>query len=340
MVGSQLTSTFKRLQEIVASHDRFVLSGHENIDGDSLGSMVAFYAYLRGLNKQVTAFSHEPIASRYDLVDLVPEVNVFDAAKDGETVRAAEVFIAFDLCTPSRLGRIPEFFDGDHPLQIYVDHHPLAGRKPGHLSVMDATQFASGKIVYDYLRFANAPFNASMAVALLTAVLTDTGWFRYSSTTDETFKTVHELMPYCPIPLHELYRAIYQSNEIAYLRMLGRVVASAREEAGGKVLWSTIPATLARELGVQPGWETDAILDVMRSGDGVEAVALFRELPDGRIRVNLRSQGLIDVNQIARSIGGGGHRHSAGATIGGPLEKESQRVVRSLVKSLGAALAS
>lgn len=336
-MSAELESAFKRLQEVVAAHGRFVLCGHQNIDGDSLGSMVAFYSYLCGLGKEVVAYSIEPIGVRYDFIDLATEVRVFDPEKDAKSIRAADVFVAFDLCTPTRLGRIPDFFQGERPLQVYVDHHPVHGRKPGHLNVMDSTQFASGKIVYDYLQFVGAPLNGSIAIALLTAILTDTGWFRYSNTNEETFKTVHELVPHCATPLSELYRAIYQRNEISYLRMLGKVVAGAREEAGGRVLWSTIPEALARDLGVEPGWETDAILDVMRSGDGVEVVALFRELNDGRIRVNLRSKGSLDVNQVARLIGGGGHRHAAGATISGPLEKESQRVVRSLLKNLEAA---
>ncbi|MFO0981820.1 MAG: DHHA1 domain-containing protein [Planctomycetota bacterium] len=336
MVSPELAESFQRLRELVERKQRFVLSGHQNIDGDSLGSMVAFFAYLRRLGKQVTAFSLEPISNRYDFVDLAREVRVFDAEEHAQLVQSADVFMAFDLCTPARLGRIPEFFADHHPAQVYVDHHPLDGPRPGHLNVMDATQFASGKIVYDYLKFVGAPLDASMALGLLTAILTDTGWFRYSNTSAETFRVVHELEPHSKVRLHELYRAIYQRNEINYLRMLGSVVAGARVELGGRVLWSTIPLCMVKDLGLVPGWETDAILDVMRSGDGVEAVALFRELPDGRIRVNLRSRGVADVNLVARGLGGGGHRHAAGATIDGPLERESRRVVQSLVNSLEA----
>jgi bifunctional oligoribonuclease and PAP phosphatase NrnA len=98
-------------------------------------------------------------------------------------------------------------------------------------------------------------------------------------------------------------------------------------------LWATIPLALAAELGVGP-YETDELLDLMRTGRDSEVIALFKEQPGATLRLNLRSSGRVDVGQIALALGGGGHAYAAGATLAGDLEAASKRVVTALIDAI------
>ncbi|MEW6741148.1 MAG: bifunctional oligoribonuclease/PAP phosphatase NrnA [Planctomycetota bacterium] len=336
MTTSSLARVFGELRELVETKRRFALSGHVSIDGDSLGSMVAFYFYLLDLGREVRAFVYEPLSQRYDYLGIDSLVEVFAASRHTEFVRRSDAFIAFDLSSPSRLGDAEAALRKGNCKVVYIDHHPQHGPPPGDINVIDESACATGKIVYDYFKHCGARLTPPVARSLITAIVTDTGWFRYSNTTREAFRVMAELLDN-EVDLVGLYRAIYQRNSLPLLRLTGTVTAHLKEEAGGQLLWATIPLEQSRELGLDEDYDTDVILDLLRSGDGVEVVALFREVPEGKVRVNLRSQGAVDVNRVARRFGGGGHRNAAGITYSGDLAADAERIIGALRDELDAA---
>jgi len=214
---------------------------------------------------------------------------------------------------------------------VCVDHHQ-ADHLPGDLNIHDSAAPATGKIVLDIMRSMGVTPDRKMAQALFVAISTDTGWFRYSNTSATVLQDASQLMA-LGLDGAKMYREVYQRNEVSLIRLMGRVAATLNAEMGNSLLWATIPNALIEELRVGQ-FETDELLDLMRTGREAECVALFREMPDGEIRINLRSRGLVDTSEIAREFNGGGHRHASGATIEGPLDDVARRVVKRLKEAL------
>lgn len=323
-----MSDTFEDLAERLRSEiergRRFVLSGHVDIDGDSLGSMLAMRAFLARRGKDVTAFCFEPVHDRYGFLQPHRSVEIFDRERHAPLVRSADVFMMFDFSSVKRMPGLWDVVCEGKALKVVIDHHPTK-TLPGDLNIHVPEAPATGKIVFDLFRRWGEEVDAYMAEALFVAISTDTGWFRYSNVSPVVFRDASELAAK-GVDAHRVYREIYQRNDVNLVRLMGRVAGCVRDEVDGRLLWATIPQSLVRELGVGP-FETDELLDFLRTARTAELVVLLRELPDGQVRVNLRSRGAIDVGELAQSIGGGGHRHAAGATVPGPLDEAVRRVV-------------
>ncbi|MCA9255069.1 MAG: DHH family phosphoesterase [Phycisphaerales bacterium] len=331
-----LDESTRRFGEVLERSETFLLSGHVNIDGDSLGSMLAMHYFLRARGKRSVAICFEPLLDRYAFLGADGVVEVFDPARHGDLARDADCFMMFDFSSPSRMPGLWDAVRHGHAFKVCVDHHP-ADELPGDLNLHDVRAPATGKIVLDVIRDLGGPLDGKIAEALLVAISTDTGWFRYSNTSAHVLRDAADLLSVDGIDASRVYQEVYQRNEVALIRLMGRVAADIREELGGRLLWGVIPYALVNELGVGT-FETDELLDLMRTGRDAECVALLRELEDGVVRVNLRSRGAVDVSGIAREIGGGGHLFAAGANLEVPLAAAAELVVGKLRAALDRAV--
>lgn len=324
-----LQDSAHELAKVLERCQTFLLSGHVNIDGDSLGSMLGMYYYLRARGKKVRALAFEPLMERYSFLHGERAVEIFDPVVHAAVAHDVECFMMFDFSSISRMPGLWDMVREGSAFTVCVDHHRTEER-PADLNIQVPSAPATGKIVLELIRALGGAISPPIAEALLVAISTDTGWFRYSNTTPQVLQDAAELLGSDPgLAASAIYREIYQRNDVALIRLIGRVAADLRAELDGRLLWATIPMALVDELGVGV-FETDELLDLMRTGRDAECVALLRELPGNEIRVNLRSHGKIDVSELAREIGGGGHVHSAGATLRDDLESATQRVIGKL----------
>lgn len=330
----KITEWASRLTEVLEGNESFLLSGHVNIDGDSLGSMLGMLQFLRQRGKQVVGIVYEEIAERYAFLGGERFTEIFDPVRHQKIAREADVFMMFDFSATSRMPGLWDLVKEGQAFKVCVDHH-VAESLPGDLNLHMSTAPATGKIVLDLIRAMGGTIDRSIAEPLFVAISTDTGWFRYSNTGPQSLHDAADLLG-DELVASAIYREIYQRNELSLIRLMGRVLAEVHAEKEGQLLWATIPMTLIDELGTGP-FETDELLDIMRTSREAECVALFRELPDGIIRVNLRSRGRIDVSELARLVGGGGHRHAGGTTMEGPLDEVAERVVKMARDALAAA---
>lgn len=329
--------TARQFEEVLEGNTTFLLSGHVDIDGDSLGSMLGMLYFLRRRGKEVRALCYEAIHERYAFLGGDEVVEVFDPAQHTELAKNVDVFMMFDFSATSRMPGLWPIVQQGNAYRVCVDHHP-SDELPGHLNLHFPSEPATGAIVLNLIERLGGEIDRQIAEPLLVAISTDTGWFRYSNTSSKVLADAARLIE-SGIDAHEVYREIYQRNDTSLIRLMGRVAAEVHDEADGKLLWATIPMQLIRELGVGV-FETDELLDLLRTGRDAEVVALFRELEDGSVRVNLRSRGRVNVSRLALDIGGGGHRHAAGATVAGPLSTAADLVVGRARAALEAELAA
>ena len=329
---SRLAPRFEELRTLLDGARTVVVSGHTKADGDAVGAVAALRRHLELEGRHVTALLREPLSPRYDFMQFARRHEVYSAARHDKLVREAAVFVMCDLSSLARLGPLEEPVREGSCKTVCIDHHPCEDNGPADVNLLDPEATATGRIVWDYIRHVEGRIDREIAESVFVSVSTDTGWFRYSNTDAEVMRLGADLAAY-GLDLPGMYRRIYQANSPAMLRLLGHATRSMHAELDGRLVWTVIRDACVRDLEVGR-LDADPILDVLRSGESAQVVALFTELADGSIAVSLRSRGP-DVNEIARRYGGGGHAYAAGTTLE-PDQAEPR--MRALIADLRTAL--
>jgi phosphoesterase RecJ-like protein len=312
---------------------RPLLITHRRPDGDALGALVAAALALRtrGLDPRPTLF--EAFPPRYALLrDLVPwhrwpeERAALEADSDA--------LVIVDTCASTQLGPIAAYLPRA-PRTLVIDHHPTPdplATRPGDLRLLDETAGAVCLILTELVRALDVPLSPPLATALFVGLATDCGWFRYSNTDARVLRAATELAGAGAVP-NVIYRAIYEQDSPARLRLTARVLQSLRLLADDRLAVLTLRQADFAAAGADSTMTEDLVNEASRLGC-VEATILFTEEPDGHVRANFRSKSTLDVSALARSFGGGGHVRAAGARPPGSWDDVIARVTAAAVAAL------
>ena len=302
------TADLQAVVDAIRSHDRFLVTTHENPDGDALGSLLAAKLGLDALGKDSVMYlaGETPLPREYtwmpfgNLRRTIPE----DAAD--------RVLLALDCANESRLGPDPEVLHSA-PLVVNVDHHHDNTRF-GAVNLVVADASSTGEIVRDLLAELGVELTPDIAEALYIALVTDTGRFQYTNTTPKALRLAAELVE-AGADVHKIFQDVYESVQFAKLKLLARALERAQIYEGGRLVISYLLRDDFAEVGAAEPY-SEGIIDYLRAVEGADMAALIREPPRGdgpARRVSLRaSADEIDVSRIARASGGGGHRQAAG----------------------------
>src|SRR6266536_4936271 len=298
-------------------HDRFVLTTHENPDGDALGSLLAANLALEHLGKDTVMVLHgdAPLPSEYAFMPLG------DLQRRWPDDVAERVLLAVDCANESRIAD-PEVL-GRVPLSINVDHHHDNTRF-GRINLVVADASSTGEVLRDLFRELGVELTPDIAEALYIALVTDTGRFQYTNTTPKALRLAAELVE-AGADVHRVFQGVYESVEFAKLKLLARALERAQIYEGGRLVVSYLLRSDFTELNVAEAF-SEGIIDYLRAVEGADMAALIREPPrrDGPARrVSLRaSTDELDVSAIARRSGeGGGHRQAAGFSSDKSIEE-------------------
>ncbi len=241
--------------------------------------------------------------------------------------------VVVDASETSRLGEFGPYFQPERTLVI--DHHPVAAdRIAGRLELIDPAAAATAELVYDVLQETGEPMEVGAARALYVGLVTDTGSFRYSNSSPRSHRVAAALIESGAEP-GDLYRPLFATLTPADLETLRVALERLERDVELGFVWTTLAADVAQRFGVLDEYEE--IIEPLRNLEGTEIAALLREPEPGVVKLSLRSSGAADVAQLARSLGGGGHRKAAGATLEGDLDAVTERVVaacRALLREL------
>src|SRR5438034_9837781 len=319
--------------EAIQSHDRFLVTTHENPDGDALGSRLAMTLALEALGKDAVMYlaGEAPLPREYSWMPLdglqrkVPD----DAA--------TRVLLALDCANESRLGPDPEVLHSA-PLVVNVDHHHDNSRF-GAVNVVVADASSTGEIVRDLLRALGVELTPDVAEALYIALVTDTGRFQYTNTTPKALRLAAELVE-AGADVHKIFQGVYENVQFAKLKLLARALERAQVYEGGALVVSYLLRGDFVEVGAAEPY-SEGIIDYLRGVEGAIVSVLIREPPrsDGPTRrVSLRSSSdEVDVSAIARKSGGGGHRQAAGFSSEASIEDITEFIRQEYVAARGSA---
>lgn len=327
---------WKPLEKLIAAKQRFVLTTHMNPDGDGLGSEVGLALYLQSQGKDVTVLNDGAVPPNFEFLARLFPMQPFDETWAREVVDGAEVVILLDTAVRPRLGRVAPLLSREGLEIVILDHH-LGEPKFGSLAIVVPGACAAGELVYDFVRRQPGGITEPIAAALYTALVTDTGSFRFANTDPEAHAMAAHLVSAGAAP-ETLHAVIYQHRHAGRVRFQGHVWSCLQLTDDGRVAWMEVDRATMHHYGVDSG-DTEGLVDFPRNIQGVEAVALVSETASGECKVSLRSTGRVNVEQVAAKFGGGGHRAAAGATLPGPLATGRERVVTALREAVAGAIA-
>ena len=329
----------ERLAAIVAAlaaARHIVLTTHVNADGDGAGSQAAVAAWLRARGKPVHIVNPTPFPSLYRHLlngeDLVRDPSHPETA---ETLRSADVLFVLDTCEPRRIGRIASSLRRARVLVL--DHHVPSDGGIAGLALQDASACATGELVYDLLSVGGLekPWPAAVREGIYTAIVTDTGSFRFSNTDRRAHEIAGELIEQGVDP-EQVYRLIYATVPMRRVQLLRYALDHLETDDPFPTTFISIERGVVERLGANAD-DLEGLVEHARSVEGTVIALLFRETADGATKVSLRSAGEVDVNAIARGFGGGGHVKASGALVGEPLTATRARVLAAVRAALVAA---
>ena len=299
------------LREIRA-RQRFVVTSHARPDGDGIGSALACGQILRMMGKDVEVVMHDRVPRIYQNLPFADRVVQADAVPANDAV----ILLECDGTRRALLEGLDECF------LINIDHH-LSGRNFGHINWIDSRVMATAELVFRLARRACVPVDPDMATCLYTGLMTDTGSFMFEGTNEHTFSVARELVLAGADPAL-CARHIYFGHSTAKLRLLGAALSNLHRE--GPLAWIWITQEQMHRFGAREE-DCEGLVNYALSIADVQVAIFFRELPDGRFRVSLRSKGEVNVSTVAEHFGGGGHKCASGCSIEGPLAVAVSRIV-------------
>lgn len=329
-----MTIDWTPLSNILAAHDRFLVTTHVRPDGDALGSEVGMAGLLRQKGKDVRVVNVSLTPPRYDFLD--PKGTFFEHF--GTQVQPAdladrEVLVVLDLSSWGQLGDMAGFVREFPGVKVVVDHH-VSEDDLGAIFLKDTKSEATGALVVDAAHALGVTMTPEMATGLLTAIAMDTGWFRHPSTRPSTLRQAAELLE-AGASVAQIYRLLFERNTLGRLRMMGETLAKLQIAVDGRVAYAAVTLEDFERTGAIPP-DTEDLVDYTVTLRGVDVGILFIELMRGGIKMSLRSRNGFDCARLAAEFGGGGHHAAAGATLPGRVADSVPLVLEAVRRALSA----
>ena len=322
MIESEIrNSTTDEVVGELRRRSSFVMVSHVKPDGDTLGAGLALGIALRRMGKRVAYFQQDPVPRN---LRFLPDTQ-FVSREMPADLPADTLWVFCDMSDFTRAGEFLPKIPREHMLDI--DHH-LGNSHFGALNYVIPSECSTGTTVMHLLRGLGVEIDKEIATCILTTIMTDTGGFMHSNTSPEVLELSAELMR-LGADKEQITEEIFANRRVAATRLLGRIVDAMRFGRDGRYCYSHVDDAMLAETRAD-GEDTEDIVNTLRGQEGVEVAALFKAY-EGEIRVSLRSNGRVNVQAAAASLGGGGHFRASGLTFTGSLDDAFGAVERALV---------
>jgi bifunctional oligoribonuclease and PAP phosphatase NrnA len=315
--------TWSDLSNFIERHQSFLIASHLSLDGDCVGSQLAFYWYLTSLGKTVYIYNQDPVPAKFAFLANAGRISTEFPAT------GFEALAVLDCSNLRRAGGKVEQL-GAFPA-INVDHH-RDNTRFGVVNFVDPKAAATGEILYRFFSESGIDFPPEVAEALYTAILTDTGGFRFPNTTNRVLRICADLADRGADPA-KVYERVYASHSRTGLLLQSRIWSTLKFHLDGKVCSMEMPMALLAELGA-PYSDSEGMADHTITAADVE-VGILTKYTETETHFSLRSRGRVDVGKIAQQIkDGGGHSSAAGCTVYSPFPQAFERMLRIIEQAL------
>lgn len=317
-----------QISETLSRSETIGLTSHVLPDGDSIGSVVGLELALKKLGVKTEVFLADPVPQTYQFLlgSNAAQSRVWAGVPDN----LPEVIVVLDCTDLSRLGEgMADRIAGK--TLINIDHH-VSNQYFGAYNWVEPGAAATGEMVYSLVKLLGVAIDREIATALLTAITTDSGFFRYDNTRPHSLRVGACLLE-AGADLAMIREHLWENKSVVSMELLGKALSTLSLTDDGRVAWVALSAPTLKELGAD-GEHCEGFVDYPKSIKGVEIGIFFREIDNSTVKVGFRSKRYADVNRLASMFGGGGHPRAAGCTIHGSLPVVIKQVTSAAQKLL------
>jgi phosphoesterase RecJ-like protein len=320
------SAAFAGFEAFLADRDEFLVTAHIDPDGDAVGSCLALALALRHIGKTPQVVLDSPLP---DTLRFLPGAST--TLRPDQVRKKFDAAFVLDSSSLDRTGSVPERCLNPGAKIAVIDHH-WGNDGFGDVRLVNPEASATAELVYDLIEFLRIPISPEIAEGLYAGILSDTGGFRYANTSSRTLRLAARLVEHgARAPL--VADALYATKTAPSLRILGLALASLETRSGGRIGAMTISRDMFEQAGATPE-DADGIVQYAKALAGARVGMLVQEVAPNEIRASLRSDGTVDVNQVASLFGGGGHRNAAGLRVRGDLQQVRDDLYEALERAM------
>ena len=304
----------------------FVVAAHASPDGDALGATAAMGFILEALGKSFSLLNDSPVPPQYGWLEL--PAPLLDTPPDD----AYDLALVLDCGDGPRLGNLQQALD---PARMAVIDHHLGNPGFGAVNWVDPGRCATGEMVAFLAKDLGVPLTGPIAQALYAAMATDTGFFSFAGTTAESLELVAEMIR-GGLDVGATGALIKNQWTMNRLRLWSEVLGQIGLLHDGQVGVIRISQAMLKRTGTGPE-DCEGLINNALRLRGVAAAILARELPEGGVKFSLRSVGAVNIQAVAASFGGGGHKNAAGGKLDAPLDAAGDMLAAAVARAVDAA---
>jgi phosphoesterase RecJ-like protein len=329
-----MTIDWSPLLDIIRTNERFIISSHVRPDADAVGSGLGLATALLQLGKTVRIVNPSSMTPGITFLDPDNVVTVIGEGTTAEQVLDTDVHIIVDTSAWKQLEKIGDLLKKTTATKVVIDHH-VSSDDLGAIEFKDVTAAATGELIFEIIEALGVDVSACAANALYCAIATDTGWFRFPSTTQRTMRIAGELIDFGAEP-HVLYQMLYERHSEARMHLFGRILDGIKLDADGALAFLSVTLKDFKDTAALSS-DTEELVNECLRIKGVKASFIAIEQPNKTVKMSFRSRLGTNVAAVAEKLQGGGHRQAAGATFCGSLSDALNEVLP-LMKELVAPL--
>jgi phosphoesterase RecJ-like protein len=314
-----------RWNQLIRQHQRFLLTSHIRPDCDALGSELGLAAVLRALGKDVRIVNGQATPPNLQFIDPHRTLQTLGTDVEPAALAAVDVVIILDTSAWAQLGPMAEVVRASQAKKLVLDHH-VSEDDLGAELFKNTSAEATGRLVWEAAASLGVPLTADIATPLFAAVATDTGWFRFASTTSYTLRCAAALVDAGAQP-DRIFADLYERDTLARLQLRGRILARTVTELDGRLARSAVLREDFAATGALAS-DTEDVINMTLAIAGTEVAVIFVEQTAGGFKISFRSRtSQVDCSRLAQRFGGGGHRAAAGAFINLPFPEAEAQVL-------------
>ena len=308
--------------ELIENKQSFAITTHIRPDGDGIGSSLGLCWLLQSLNKSVEVIAADTIPVAYRSLPGAEQIRkVSEVDRDYDAVFVIE---CSDADRPGIKGLADQFM-------VNIDHHATSEHF-GSINWIDSTASAVGEMIYNLCKAIGGRVTREIAECLYMALVTDTGSFHFSNTTDRTLKVASELVR-AGVKPSEISEAVYNSYPWSRIELMRRVLETVKRDDSGRIAWMRQTLAMKVDSNAVDG-DNNGFVNIPLAAREVLAVVYTREVGDNKFRVSLRSKGDINVAKVAERFGGGGHKNAAGCCVEGDWDERESELVQAVTEAV------
>ncbi len=307
-----------------------LLTTHIQPDPDGLGCELALAETLESLGKRAVCINADPVPERFRFLNASGRIQTLAPTAPPE----ADPIVVVDTGVWSQLGAMAEVIRNRRCPCLVIDHHRTTDPMSDGC-VVEPEAPSAGWIILRLIDELQVPLTASMASALFASLVHDTGWLRFNNANLWAYEMAARLNRAGARP-HEIYLSLEERLHPRVVRLLGLMLGGLELHCSGGLVAFTITNGMLAEAGAAVA-DTHNLINHAYTLQGVHSAVLFVEQPDGHVKISLRSRGVVDVNRLAGTYGGGGHERAAGARLPAPIDAARRRVISDLCQCIDAA---